>query len=166
MYNAKLITYKKGIPLTAVIFPDRLKSMEVKMQDWKTWSVYNYVDGFTPLILTCDKDTADYLIRDIRVNSQPQTKIYPGLFVPFMNGNPDDLLRQIHQSRKLKASGVIMFDYAHMQPKYTDVLLVSAFTKPEKMKLRGIPLSEKRKAKKIIKEKNKQNDSDKTKKKN
>ena len=166
VYKAKLITYKKGIPLTAVIFPDRLKSMEVKMQDWKTWSVYNYVDGFTPLILTCDKDTADYLIRDIRVNSQPQTKIYPGLFVPFMNGNPDDLLRQIHQSRKLKASGVIMFDYAHMQPKYTDVLLVSAFTKPEKMKLRGIPLSEKRKAKKIIKEKNKQNDSDKTKKKN
>ena len=149
------MTYNKNIPLTAVIFPDRLKSMEVKMQDWKTWSVYNYVDGFTPLILTCDKDTADYLIRDIKINSQPSTKIYPGLFVPFMNGNPDDLLRQIHQSRKLKASGVIMFDYAHLQPKYTDVLLVSVFTKPDDMKLRGIPLSEKRKAKQIMKEKEK-----------
>ena len=44
-----------------------------------------------------------------------------------MNGNPDDLLRQVHQSRKLKASGVIMFDYAHLDPKYTDVLLTSAF---------------------------------------
>lgn len=153
VYKAKLMTYNKNIPLTAVIFPDRLKSMEVKMQDWKTWSVYNYVDGFTPLILTCDKDTADYLIRDIKINSQPSTKIYPGLFVPFMNGNPDDLLRQIHQSRKLKASGVIMFDYAHLQPKYTDVLLVSVFTKPDDMKLRGIPLSEKRKAKQIMKEK-------------
>lgn len=153
VYKAKQITYKKNIPLTAVIFPDRIKSMEVKMQDWKTWSVYNYVDGFTPLILTCDRDTADYLIRDIRINSQPATKIYPGLFVAFMNGNPDDLLRQIHQSRKLKASGVIMFDYAHLQPKYTDVLLVSVFTKPDEMNLRGIPLSEKRKAKQIMKEK-------------
>lgn len=159
VYKAKQITYKKNIPLTAVIFPDRIKSMEVKMQDWKTWSVYNYVDGFTPLILTCDRDTADYLIRDIRINSQPATKIYPGLFVAFMNGNPDDLLRQIHQSRKLKASGVIMFDYAHLQPKYTDVLLVSVFTKPDEMNLRGIPLSEKRKAKQIMKEKKEKQDT-------
>lgn len=127
VFKAKQLTSKNNIILTAVIFPDRLKSMEIKMQDWKTWSQYGYVDGFTPLILTCDRDTADYLISDIRNNSSPKTKIYPGLFVAFMNGNPDDLLRQVHQSRKLKASGVIMFDYAHLDPKYTDVLLTSAF---------------------------------------
>lgn len=127
VFKAKQLTAKNNIILTAVIFPDRVKSMEVKMQDWKTWSQFNYVDGFTPLILTCDRDTADFLISDIRNNSSPRTKIYPGLFVAFMNGNPDDLLRQVHQSRKLKASGVIMFDYAHLDPKYTDVLLTSAF---------------------------------------
>lgn len=127
VFKAKQLTNKHGLTLTTVIFPDRFKSMEVKMQDWKTWSVNNYVDGFTPLILTCDSATADYLIDDIRQNSSPKTKIYPGLFVAFMNGNPDDLLRQVHQSRKLKTSGVIMFDYAHLDPKYTDVLLTSAF---------------------------------------
>lgn len=127
VFKTKQLTSKNNITLTAVIFPDRIKSMEIKMQDWKTWSQYNYVDGFTPLILTCDRDTADYLISDIRNNSSPRTKIYPGLFVAFMNGNPDDLLRQVHQSRKLKTSGVIMFDYAHLDPKYTDVLLTSAF---------------------------------------
>ena len=98
------------------------------MQDWKTWSDNNYIDGFTPLILTCDKETAIYLINDIKINSKPKTKIYPGLFVTFMNGNPDDLLRQIHESRRLKTSGIVLFDYAHLDKKYTDVLLTNAFT--------------------------------------
>ena len=128
VFKAKQLTSKYKIPLTAVIFPDRFQSMEVKMQDWKTWSDYNYIDGFTPLILTCDKDTAIYLINDIRINSSPRTKIYPGLFVAFMNGNPDDLLRQLHESRKLKASGIVLFDFAHLEKKYTDVLLTNAFT--------------------------------------
>ena len=128
VFKAKQLTSKYNIPITAVIFPDRFKSMEVKMQDWKTWSDNNYIDGFTPLILTCDKDTAVYLINDIKVNSKPNTKIYPGLFVAFMNGNPDDLLRQLHESRKLKMSGIILFDFAHLDKKYTDVLLTNAFT--------------------------------------
>lgn len=128
VFKAKQLTSKYKIPLTAVIFPDRIQSLEVKMQDWKTWSDYNYIDGFTPLILTCDKDTAIYLINDIKLNSNPKTKIYPGLFVAFMNGNPDDLLRQLHESRKLKTSGIILFDFAHLDTKYTDVLLTNAFT--------------------------------------
>ena len=128
VFKAKQITSKYNIPLTAVIFPDRLNSMEVKMQDWKTWSDNNYIDAFTPLILTCDKDTAVYLINDIRQNSKPNTKIYPGLFVAFMNGKPDDLLRQLHESRKLKTSGIVLFDFAHLDEKYTDVLLTNAFT--------------------------------------
>ena len=128
MFKSKQLTSKYNIPLTAVIFPDRYKSMEVKMQDWKTWSDNNYIDGFTPLILTCDKETAIYLINDIKINSKPKTKIYPGLFVTFMNGNPDDLLRQIHESRRLKTSGIVLFDYAHLDKKYTDVLLTNAFT--------------------------------------
>lgn len=128
VFKTKQLTLKHNIPLTAVIFPDRMKSMEVKMQDWKAWTDNNYVDGFTPLILTCDKDTAAFLINDIKLNSKPNTKIYPGLFVAFMNGNPDDLLRQLHESRKLKTAGIILFDYAHMEKKYTDVLLTNAFT--------------------------------------
>ncbi len=39
-----------------------------------------------------------------------------------MNGKPDDLLRQLHESRKLKTSGIVLFDFAHLDEKYTDVL--------------------------------------------
>ena len=128
VFKAKRITKKYNIPLTAVIFPDLNNSKEVKMQDWKTWSDNGSVDAFTPLILTCDKDTAAYLISDIKQNSKPTTKIYPGLFVAFMNGNPDDLLRQLHETRKLKTAGIVLFDFAHLDKKYTEVLLTNAFT--------------------------------------
>ena len=118
----RVLTLKKGKMLTAVIFPDRRKSLDTKMQDWKTWSLSGLVDGFTPLILTCDKQTANALIKDITTNSTKNTKIYAGIFVPFMNGSSEDMLRQIHESRKLKTNGIIFFDYAHFKDSYIESL--------------------------------------------
>ena len=125
--EVRLLTANNKVMLTAVIFPDRQRSLETKMQDWRTWSVNNYVDGFTPLILTCDNNTASLLINDIKKNSSYITNIYPGLFVTFMNGPTDDLLKQIHETRKLDTSGFVLFDYAHLDNKYIDVLKAGAF---------------------------------------
>ncbi len=79
------LTKSNRTMLTAVIFPDRLKAMEVKQQDWRTWSALGYVDGFTPLLLTCDPATAGEMIKDVTCNKSACTKLYPGLFVTFMN---------------------------------------------------------------------------------
>lgn len=113
--------------LTAVIFPDRQKAMEVKQQDWRTWSALNYVDGFTPLLLTCDPETACVMLQDVAKNKSSCTKLYAGLFVTFMNGSNEDLLRQIHGARKLKTDGVIIFDYSHLKEKYVETLTASVF---------------------------------------
>lgn len=120
--EAKKLTSANNILLTTVIFPDRQKSLETKMQDWRTWSLNNLVDGFTPLILTSDKVTATSMIGDIKENAGPCTKIFPGLFVTFMGGSFDDLLMQIQETRKLETNGVILFDYAHLDQKYIDAL--------------------------------------------
>lgn len=125
--DVRILTKQNKITLTAVIFPDRQRSLETKMQDWKNWSANNYVDGFTPLILTCDNKTASLLINDIKKHSSYITNIYPGLFVTFMNGPTDDLLKQIHETRKLDTSGFILFDYAHLDNKYIEVLMAGAF---------------------------------------
>lgn len=113
--------------LTTVIFPDRQKAMEVKQQDWRTWSALGYVDGFTPLLLTCDPETAGVMMKDVISNKSACTKLFAGLFVTFMNGTTEDLLRQIHESRKDKADGVIIFDYSHLKDKYIDTLTTSVF---------------------------------------
>lgn len=113
---------KHKVYLSAVIFPDRLAALTSKLQDWKEWSQYGYIDGVTPLFLTCDARTASSAIKKVASTIQPRTDLYAGLFVTFIGGSPDDLIRQIHESRKLNINGVILFDYAHISTRYTDVL--------------------------------------------
>lgn len=115
------------ITYTAVIFPNRKNAIDTKLQDWKTWSINNFVDGFTPLLLTCDDKTATNLIEEVLRNKSASTKLYAGLFVTFMNGTTSDLMKQIHAIRKYSLNGLILFDYAHLNNTYTSTLTESAF---------------------------------------
>lgn len=121
------LTKSKGTSLTTVIFPDRNKAIETKQQDWKVWSELGLVDGYTPLLLTCDATTARVMMQDVINNKNKKTDLYAGLFVTFMGGAQEDLIRQIHEARKLKTKGVIIFDYAHFDDKYVETLTASAF---------------------------------------
>jgi hypothetical protein len=49
-----------------------------------------------------------------------------------MGGSSEDLIRQIFESRKMNANGVILFDYAHTTPVYTSTLTASVFVPPQK----------------------------------
>lgn len=119
---ARKLTCKHNIMLTTVIFPDRNRTLETKLQDWKTWSKYNMVDGFTTLLLTTDKKTAGSLIRSIKNEISPSIKVYPGIFVMFMDAAPYELLMQIHETRKMRSDGFILFDYAHLKKEYREAL--------------------------------------------
>lgn len=121
------ITKNSNIKLTTVIFPDLQKSKITKMQDWRVWSMNNYVDGFTPLLLTGDKNTANLLMKDVKRNTSISTNIYPGIFVTFMGGTIEDLLLQIHTTREYKTKGQILFDYAHLDDKYVEALTTRVF---------------------------------------
>ena len=116
------------ILITAVVFPNKNMALETKQQDWVTWSDNNYIDAFTPLYLTCDAKTIKVMIFDMLKDMSPRTKLYAGLFVTFMNGSSEDLIRQIHETRKLNLGGIILFDYAHLQEKYIKTLTASVFS--------------------------------------
>ena len=90
---------KHNVYLSAVIFPDRLAALLYKLQDWKEWSLNNYIDGVTPLFLTCDAKTASKAIKKVADCINSKTDLFAGLFVTFIGGSPDDLIRQIHESR-------------------------------------------------------------------
>ena len=127
--HVKEITSEYNIKLTAVIFPDLKKSRATKMQNWKVWSTNYYVDGLTPLLLTGDKNTAMLLLKDVINNINPDTYVYPGLFVTFMGGPYEDLLIQIHKTREFNTKGPVLFDYAHFNDKYADALKTRVFNK-------------------------------------
>lgn len=122
------ICRQNRIFLTAVVFPNRQMALETKQQDWTTWSDNNFIDGFTPLFLTCDAKTIKMMIFDMLKEMSPRTKLYAGLFVTFMDGSEEDLVRQIHETRKLNLGGIILFDYAHLQEKYIKTLTKSIFS--------------------------------------
>ncbi len=126
--KASKLCRENRILVTAVVFPNRTMALETKQQDWSTWSDNNYVDAFTPLYLTCDAKTIKVMIFDMLKDMSPRTKLYAGLFVTFMNGSSEDLIRQIHETRKLNLGGIILFDYAHLQDKYIKTLTKSVFS--------------------------------------
>lgn len=118
------------VNLTAVIFPNKNSALENKHQDWEVWTCNDYIDGFTPLFLTCDPFTASDMMKGVLRYKNSKTKLYAGLFVTFMNGAESDLIRQIHEARKLKLDGFSIFDYAHFQDNYINTLKQSVTTKP------------------------------------
>lgn len=118
---------EKNVYISAVVFPDRASALASKQQDWRTWSENNYINGFTPLFLTYDSKMLASMMNDVMNVKSPQTDLYAGLFVTFMGGAPEDLIRQIYETRKMNANGVILFDYAHTTPVYTSTLMASAF---------------------------------------
>ena len=127
--HVKKMAKAHDIELTAVIFPDLKKSTDTKMQNWKLWSVKNYVDGFTPLLLTGDKNTAVTLLKEVINNINSTTQIYPGIFVTFMGGTFEDLLLQIHKTREFNSKGTVIFDYAHLGDIYIDALNTRVYNK-------------------------------------
>ena len=125
--RASELCKEKQVPLTAVIFPNQKGALVTKLQDWRSWSKSDYVDGFTPLFLTCDPKTTASMIAEVNNNKSKTTKLYGGLFVTFMKGNPEDLIRILHESRRFGLSGAIIFDYAHFGHEYMNILTASAF---------------------------------------
>ncbi|MBR6162564.1 family 10 glycosylhydrolase [bacterium] len=122
-------TKPQNILLSAVVFPDLNKAVSTKMQNWKVWVNNGLVDAVTPLILTSDKNTAEMLLKNVRMTVNNDTALYSGLFVTFMGGSVDDLLIQIQKSREVGANGIILFDYAHFSQKYMDALSTRVFNK-------------------------------------
>lgn len=125
--KASSLCRSNNILLTAVIFPNRTSAMDTKLQDWKNWSMNNFIDGFTPLFLTCDDKTAMSLMEEVLRNKSASTKLYAGLFVTFMNGSDTDLIKQIHAARRYSLNGLILFDYAHLKENYVSTLTESVF---------------------------------------
>ena len=138
--------------VSAVIFPDIASALATKQQDWRSWSYNSYIDGFTPLFLTYDSKMLASMMNDVMNIKAPETELYAGLFVTFMGGSSEDLIRQIFETRKMNANGVILFDYAHTTPVYTSTLMASAFD--EANQTRKAKLAQKKKS---AKKKNKRN---------
>lgn len=123
-----LLGRQNNIYVSAVIFPDAKAAYTSKLQSWQTWSVNNYVDGYTPLFLTCNSKTLNSMVTEVLQHKAANTDLFAGLFVTFMGGSEEDLIREIHETRKLDIGGVILFDFAHLDDKYINTIATRVFS--------------------------------------
>ncbi len=121
-------TTKPNILLTAVIFPDRDQAETEKLQRWSLWANNGYFDAFTPLIMSSSEELTKAYISNIQNCTRNRTKIFPGIFQPFSNSSYVDMLTQIKTIRDANADGIVLFDYAHLQPFYAKALKARAFS--------------------------------------
>lgn len=140
---------EKNVYISTVIFPDLAAALSKKQQDWRTWSSKNYVDGFTPLFLTYDSKMLASMMDDVKNVKSPNTDLFAGLFVTFMGGASEDLIRQIFETRKMNVNGIILFDYAHTTAAYTSTLMASAFNPSVKEDKRFIARDDNQKKKRF-----------------
>ncbi|OGI31051.1 MAG: hypothetical protein A2287_02195 [Candidatus Melainabacteria bacterium RIFOXYA12_FULL_32_12] len=118
---------KRNILVSTVVFPDIEESSINKLQNWKVWGNNRYVDAFTPLVMGSDESLAKNYVQQIKNLVGNNVYVYPGLFEPFISGSPADLLLQIESSRNAGASGIVIFDYAHLNQRFIDALGARAF---------------------------------------
>lgn len=112
----------KNIMISTVIFPNRQDTLSTKLQNWALWGQNNYVDAFTPLIMSSDMYIAGNSIKEIRNLAGENTAVLPGLFEPFTGGNPFDLMAQIVSVRQEGSAGIILFDNAHLGDEFINAL--------------------------------------------
>ncbi len=151
----------KNTYISSVIFPDLASAISTKQQDWRTWSEKGYIDGFTPLFLTNDSKMLTSMMRDVINVKAPDTELYAGLFVTFMGGASEDLIRQIYQARNMNANGVIIFDYAHTTPVYKNTLMASAFNDIKSKEAAKLAGKERKKKEVLVSEKREHKNKDK-----
>ena len=122
--KVKSAVNNKNIVISTVIFSDTNKTAVTKLQNWLKWIQNNYVDAVTPLIMSSDEYRAEISVRKIKKIVGNKAKIYPGLFEPFTSGNPISLLYEIMAVRKAGASGIVIFDKAHLNKDFEKALKV------------------------------------------
>lgn len=122
----------RNVIVSAVVFPDQYEAKVKKLQSWDLWAANGSVSAFTPLVLGGDAELINNYVSEMKLKTPANIMIYPGLFQPFNNENPFDLLKQLLASRKAGGNGVMIFDYAHYTDEFKNALLLRVFKAPQK----------------------------------
>ena len=104
---------------------ERIDLEEIAKKEFEKWKQINEKRIY---INKAENKNVELILKEIQNKMSSSVNIYPGLFVGFMEGEAEDLLKQINVSRSLKSNGVILFDWAHLDNKYRDALKFCVFT--------------------------------------
>lgn len=118
-------TCKPDLPLSAAIFPKPEDSLLRKHQNWVTWAQQGWIDFLAPMTLTSSLDSIATDTRDVKTFTM--LPVITGIFGPFNGNSPSEVVEQVWTALSAGATGVAMFDTAHLTQRMAEALHTGIF---------------------------------------
>ncbi len=114
------------MPISAAIFPSPAEALERKHQDWLGWTKKGWVDFLAPMTLT--SSTEAIAMDTERLKEMTALPVVTGIFGPFNGNNPSEVVEQVYSAMTSGATGVTLFDTAHLTQKMAEALRSGIFS--------------------------------------
>lgn len=116
------------LPISVAIFPKPEESLQRKHQNWLAWAQNGWVDYVAPMTLTSSLETiADDTKEVKKLTALP---VITGIFGPFNGNSPSDVVDQVWAAFTSGATGIALFDTAHLTQKMVEALHMGLFKSP------------------------------------
>lgn len=106
----KLREINPDILITADVFPELEKTIEVKAQNWAAWGTEGYVDALLPMAYTTSAGDVAEAVRELEKHLPPNSPQVAGLG-PYLNLTREQLIAQIAAARAAGANGQCLFNW-------------------------------------------------------
>lgn len=113
------------IQVSAAVFPKPEESLLMKSQDWGAWADNGWVDFLAPMTLTSAEKVVEEDARRVVTRTGGKIPVMAGVFGPFNQNTAESLLSQIRSAQQGGASGVVIFDSAHLSGRMIQALHAS-----------------------------------------
>jgi uncharacterized lipoprotein YddW (UPF0748 family) len=120
--TAELRRRRPDLRISAAIFPDAGSALALKHQDWATWGRKGWIDFYAPMTLTSALKVIERDTQAVARATSRQVPVNAGIFGPFNNNTPDQVLSQLNTAKQAGAQGYILFDTAHLSARTMDAL--------------------------------------------
>lgn len=101
---------KPGLLITADVFPELEKTIEVKGQNWAKWGTEGYVDALLPMAYTTSARDVAEAVHELDKHLPPDSPQVVGLG-PYLNLTREQLIAQIAAAREAGANGQCLFNW-------------------------------------------------------
>jgi uncharacterized lipoprotein YddW (UPF0748 family) len=115
---------RPGVKISAAVFPGLEDALIKKHQDWGTWAKQGWVDFLAPMTLTSASKIVYSDVRRMVELTDGTTPVVAGVFGAFNGNSADILLEQVYQAKQAGATGVCVFDTAHLTAEQRQALLL------------------------------------------
>jgi uncharacterized lipoprotein YddW (UPF0748 family) len=116
------------MPLSVAVFPKPDESLTRKHQNWVVWAQNSWVDFIAPMTLTSSTEAIALDTREVK--EQSKLPVITGVFGPFNGNSATEVVDQVWAALSSGATGIALFDTAHLTQKMAEALHMGIFKLP------------------------------------